>query len=59
MSLLDSLGSVDPDQAVIRVYLVNGESRSLRFDERTDVDVSHIKPEERLSFQQNNLPGSY
>ena len=37
---MDPSGVVDPDQAVIRVFLVNGESRSLRFDERTDVSVS-------------------
>ena len=28
------------EQTVIRVYLVNGESRSLRLDERADVNVS-------------------
>ena len=44
MSLVDSMGGSmgsDPDQTVIRVFLVNGESRSFRFDERTDVSVSH------------------
>ena len=40
MSLTGSVVSSDSDQTVIRVYLVNGESRSLRFDERTDVTVS-------------------
>ena len=44
MSLVTSIsssGGMEPDQTVIRVYLVNGESRSLRVDERTDVTVSH------------------
>lgn len=44
MSLVTSISSsvgIEPDQTVIRVYLVNGESRSLRVDERTDVTVSH------------------
>ena len=27
-------------QTVIKIYLVNGESRSLRLDERTEVTVS-------------------
>lgn len=28
------------EHTVIRVYLVNGESRSIRLDERVDVNVS-------------------
>jgi hypothetical protein len=38
---ISSSGGMEPDQTVIRVYLVNGESRSLRVDERTDVTVSY------------------
>lgn len=30
-------------QMVIKVYLVNGESRSLRLDERTEVTVSTLR----------------
>lgn len=48
MSLSGSVVSSDQDQTVIRVYLVNGESRSLRFDERTDVSVS---PERGLRYK--------
>lgn len=32
--------SMDGSQTVVKVFLVNGESRSLRLDERTDVSVS-------------------
>ena len=32
--------SIDGLQTVVKVFLVNGESRSLRLDERTDVNVS-------------------
>ena len=36
-----SMTSLGPEaHTVIRVFLVNGESRSLRLDERADVNVS-------------------
>ncbi len=36
-----AMSSMGPDEhTVIRVFLVNGESRSLRLDERADVNVS-------------------
>ena len=34
--------SMDGSQTVVKVFLVNGESRSLRLDERTDVSVSSL-----------------
>ena len=36
--------SIDGLQTVVKVFLVNGESRSLRLDERTDVNVSPSPP---------------
>ena len=36
--------SIDGPHTVVKVFLVNGESRSLRLDERTDVNVSPPPP---------------
>lgn len=36
--------SIDGPHTVVKVFLVNGESRSLRLDERTDVNVSPFLP---------------
>ena len=36
--------SIDGPHTVVKVFLVNGDSRSLRLDERTDVNVSPPPP---------------